>query len=424
VLLSLLAASCGDGGGPPEPASPTPNATSAATAPPAVSPTGDRGPPRPDVERIVEHVRVLSDEIGIRPAGTDGYTAAVDYTRAQLESYGYDVEVQEFTAQHPPSLRRSWVTVETPERREIPAAVFTNIVPSGSTSGRLVDAGRGREGEFPADAAGAIVLIQRDDVRFQDMAERALAAGANGAIVVNSEPELFRGDLADPVDLPMVSISLTDGDALRSLLAQGPVELGMNIVDESLTQNVIARPPGGVCRTLSGGHLDSVPWAQGANDNASGSGTVLELARAAMVAGRDGHCFALWGGEELGLDGSAYFTMTMTEDERNALEAYFNYDVTAGETAPQAVGVPDLVDTVENVSATLGIAVGTDTRVEEVPSDHQSFIDIEIPALVLTSPDYSLIHTPDDTFVNLRRGSLDPIAQLGFELLASFEDAG
>ena len=59
---------------------------------------------------------------------------------------------------------------------------------------------------------------------------------------------------------------------------------------------------------MAGGHLDSVTAGPGINDNASGSATLLEIAR--QLAGTPpAHTirFAWWGAEELGLLGSRHY---------------------------------------------------------------------------------------------------------------------
>ncbi len=298
------------------------------------------------------------------------------------------------------------------------AIVFRGAAP-GAVSARLVDAGTGREEEFPPDAAGAIVLIQRQDVFFADMARRALDVGAVAAVVANREPGLFQGILDPPSELPIIAIDQADGEALRELLAAGPVEVGVRIEEprQVTAHNIIARPVASTCRTLSGGHYDSVPWAAGANDNASGSAMVLELARAVAAAGLSGHCFGLFGAEEVGLLGSAFFVSELSEKERDELEAVFNYDVVAGDARPLVMGSAELLDRAETLAEQAGLDVRRSNRPQDIASDHRSFLDAGIPALMLTSPDFDRIHTAGDTLANLEPTSLETIAALGFALL-------
>jgi len=68
-------------------------------------------------------------------------------------------------------------------------------------------------------------------------------------------------------------------------------------------------------------------------------------------------------------------------------------------------------------AAALGVDVQTSNETRDIGSDHLSFLDANIPALMLTTPDFERIHTPDDTFANLEPAFLDEVAALAFALL-------
>ena len=393
----------------------TPTVEPTATAPPPTA-TPDPGPPQPEVGRILEHIRVLSDEIGARVAGSPAVDAAAAYGAEQFRGWGYDVELQEFTATGHGTLRYTTVTVDQDTPLELEAVAFGGGG-AGVVSGMLVDAGTGLPGDFPPEAAGAIVLIQRLDVLFADMARRTEEAGALGFLVANKEPGLFPGRIDPETDLPAAAIGQADGEALRELLAAGPVEVTLNVRAEVPARNVIARPPSGRCRTVSGGHYDSVPWADGAYDNASGSALVLELARAVAAAGLADHCFALFGAEELGLLGSAFFIEELTAAERDELEVMFNHDASAGSVPLQLIGNAALADEAQTLARQLGFDSTITQLPERASSDHASFLEAGIPALMLTAEGNGTIHTSADTLANLIDESLAAIVELGFALL-------
>lgn len=359
---------------------------------------------------------MLSEQIGRRPSGSPAAQQAIDYARGQLELYGYDVEVQDFTASSADAFLQTRVTTDGPDPLEIPAYVF-QAGAAADVSAPLVDAGSGAAGEFPSDSLGAAALVQRGTVRFAEMASNARAAGAVAIIVANNQPGVNRGDRSEGEPFPAVSIAQSEGEALRDRIAQGPVELQVNIPTEIHGSNVIARPASGVCRTVSGGHLDSVPWSPGAVDNASGAGLVLELARAASAGSMIDHCFALWGGEEIGLTGSAYFVSQLTPEERGLLEAYFNYDVVASDGTPLLLGSSDLIDEAETVAADIGVDVSGGELPNGVGSDHLSFLDGGLSSLMVTTPNFTRIHTPEDVLANLDATYLQRIADLAFALL-------
>jgi aminopeptidase YwaD len=421
VLLALalaLSFACAGGGATPA-ATSTPAAT--ATRAPTATPV-DLGPAEPEVDRVLEHARVLSEDVGIRVAGSPEQQEAAQYARAQLESWGYDVELQPFSDSDPRLTRFSKVVVEGAGGAEFHAVAFAG---SGlrPVSGPLVDAGTGREEEFPPDVEGALVLIQRQDVPFVDMAARAQARGASGVVVANKEPGLFGGALEPAADVPMAGVSQEDGDELRRLLAERETVARLEVPAEVRGTNVIARPPSGQCLTVSGGHIDTVPWAPGATDNASGSALVLELARASAAAGLTDHCFALFDGEEEGLVGSRHFVSALDSAERQAMRAYYNYDVVAGDARIIVIGDDRLIEDTIALGAEVGVPVEPGRLPEGAGSDFASFRDAGIPTVMLTVDDLGIIHTPEDTFENLQAAPIGPIARLGFALLSGMAAA-
>ena len=406
LILAVLGLACGGGSASPPRSSPQPTATPM-----------DPWPPQTEVDRILEYIRVLSEEIGPRLPGSPEEEAVIGYAREQFERWGYQVEVQSFSiSDH--LLRTASLIVELPERREIQTIAFLGAAP-GAVSGRLLDAGAGRPEEFPTDAAGAVVLVQWREAGLVDTIHQAEHAGARAVVVASREMGLFQGSLELPSALPVVAIDEADGDLFRELLARGPVELNVTIEEahEVTAHNIIARPDGSGCRTLTGGHFDSVPVGAGANDNASGAAMVLELARAAAIAGLSGHCFALFGAEETGLDGSRFFISELGREEQDELVAVFIYDVVAGDGQLLVSGSANLEDQAQALAKGAGLDAEHGLRPGGIVSDHVSFLEVGIPALLLTTSDFDRVHTVGDTLANLRPAALEEIAALGLALL-------
>lgn len=92
-------------------------------------------------------------------------------------------------------------------------------------------------------------------------------------------------------------------------------------------------------------HYDSVPEAPGANDNASGTSTVLELARIMKNIPTDKEIrFITFGAEEIGLVGSRYYVSKLSGEEIKRSKANFNLDMvaTSWENASQLyINTPD-----------------------------------------------------------------------------------
>mgnify|MGYP001620040113 CR=1 FL=1 len=382
------------------PPSPTPAATA---TPDAV------GPAAVDGQRAYDHVQRLAVDIGPRVAGTPGEVTARDYIRTTLEAYGYDVTVQDFGFD---------ATAYLPARVDVdpaadPAAV--TAIPAialrgsggGTAAGRLVLAGIGRPEEFPAGGlGGAIALIERGDLTFAQKVGNAIAAGASGVVIYNNEAGRGVFDLGDAVAIPVVGIDQDPGRQLAA--AAQPFEAKISVSPPRGTAyNVIAKPKGVTnCATISGGHYDSVAVTGGADDNASGSAAVLELAR--VVAAKKlmaHHCFALFGAEEFGLFGSKAYVERLGDDEVQELRGMVNLDVvgTAGELS--LIGSADLIDLARLQAEKLGVNAVPSSLPPNTGSDHQSFQNAGVPVVMLYRDD-SLIHTPEDTIQRIVPASL------------------
>jgi aminopeptidase S len=82
---------------------------------------------------------------------------------------------------------------------------------------------------------------------------------------------------------------------------------------------------------MAGAHLDSVPDGPGMNDNASGSGALLELA--VRMGGSPEVTnqvrLAWWGAEEVDMDGSTHYVETLAPADRRKIALYLNLDMVA-----------------------------------------------------------------------------------------------
>ncbi|HCT75134.1 MAG TPA: hypothetical protein DGT23_00770 [Micromonosporaceae bacterium] len=124
------------------------------------------------------------------------------------------------------------------------------------------------------------------------------------------------------------------------------VAAGYNVVKQACTSgctsgsgpNIIADWPGGDPNQviMLGAHLDSVSAGPGINDNASGSGTILEIALtfAAQNPTLTKHVrFGWWTDEEQGLNGSEFYVAQLPSAERTKIKGYFNFDMVASTNA-------------------------------------------------------------------------------------------
>lgn len=387
------------------------------TGPP---PSQEVGSPEPDAERAYAHLQKLAVEIGSRPSGTPQEQAAADYIAEEFRRDGYTVEMQRFPV-NAFIVRSTSLTVEGANGRALQVQPYT-MSRGGSATGEVVFSGLGRAGEFPAAVRGAIALVERGEIPFREKAANAAQAGATALVIYNNAPDLQVGTLqTDGPPIPVLAISGTDGQRLRADMAAGAVRLSLQF-DGGSTQsdsiNVVARPNNARCRVVVGGHYDSVALAAGASDNASGTAAVLEMARATAAAGNPGQaCFVAFASEETGLDGSRAFVQSLTAEDRDALQFMLNFDMVAVGTEWLLIGTPTLQEQARVLLDQLRIPARPTGLRSGSSSDHASFIEAGIPALMVHRADDPLLHTPEDEISRISKADLGESLRIGLALL-------
>ena len=379
------------------------------------------------------HLERLVD-IGDRMTGSPGEREALTATRDALAELGArDAHVETFDIQ-------GWVRgssgIETPSGETESIALPRS--PAGAATGRLVDCGDGLPADFEADLDGAVVVtsstVPDHYDRFVHRREkyyRAVEAGAAAFVFRNHTP----GCLA-----PTGSVG-TDDTPLGPVPAVGVSrEVGTRLVrrheGERVTVRVDCETPdatSGVVRADIGpdtdravyltSHVDAHDIAEGAVDNAAGTATVLEAARALLAREADLDrrvrlvCF---GAEEVGLRGSKREAELVDPD---AVHAVVNCDgVCRGRTLQWYThGFDELGAAVDRVADRFGHPVSV--RPTQHPhSDHWPFVARGIPALLVSSDDgdrgRGWGHTRADTLDKLERRTLREGAILVTELVA------
>ncbi len=146
---------------------------------------------------------------------------------------------------------------------------------------------------------------------------------------------------------------------------------------------------------MLGAHLDSIVWggytrrSPGADDNASGTAAVLELARVmAALPWKRTIRFGFWNAEEFGLIGSSYYA-PMAKRRGDKIVAYINLDMTcyraSGDTTDVDFVLNDstsslvnyMITTGKQYVPTLGVKTG---YLYGGTSDHRSFFRNGFPA--------------------------------------------
>ena len=458
AIAALAAAACGDGDADPgssdAPPPPPPSNEPAASAPPdtdeeraesrsapdsqdagadpapSLPPPPEPPPPEPapptpqpyDNARTLGIVRHLAGTIGPRVQGAPADREAADFLAQRFAAAGYQVDRQRFPLA---TFQEGPLTVEA-DGGPIPATLFGGSV-GGTVTGPLVAVpGLGEAKDYEGrDVAGAVVLVQRGILLFQDKVDTATEHGAAAILIFNNEPGAFQGTLREGSRIPAISLARTQGVALRDALETDLVEIaivaegGLMVVE---SENVIARSQSGECSVYVGGHYDTVPGVPGANDNASGTAIVVELARA--FAGSEGveHvCFVAFGAEEAsqaggGLNGSRFLIERLEAEGALAqLTAMLNLDA-VGDGRLVLVGDGELVGIALRLAAALEIPAARGALPEGAGSDHLLFEASGVPVIFPTAVGAQL-HTPADNLDNLDPQVLDDVGRLAHALL-------
>lgn len=308
-------------------------------------------------ERLLEHAYEITRHV--RPSGSPGENAAIDYIVSRLEEAGVPVEVHELLAYASDPVSAH---VEVPGTRFAPDAITMSF--SGSTEGlEGVAVDVGSLDELPTLVPGTGERLVIEETHALDHVRGKVAVvtgqprnipttvldqlGAVAVIYVNPEerlnelivtstwgtPSLLSAHRLNT--LPTVQIRRSDGDRLRAMMREA--EVTVRISAEVATgwkpmRLAVARvmpegrPDGPY--VLFGGHIDG--WHHGATDEGASNAAMLELAlafhrnrdrlrRGLVVAWWPGHSNARYGG-------STWFADHFFDELRQRGLAYVNID--------------------------------------------------------------------------------------------------
>jgi len=397
-----------------------------------------------DPEVLREHARAIVEHE--RPSGSEGENAAIDYVVSTLTEAGVPVEVHEFDA-----------FVSTPISASVrvlgsdysPVAIgIAYSAPVDSLVAEVVDVGTladlpgleygtgeqlavmgmtvasatSNPREFP-DVSGKIALVTGQPRSAPTAVLEAL--GAAGVIFVNPEERvndlIVTSTWGSPSlrnyhrlpKVPVAHIARSDGDRLRSMLEEGPLQLQLDVeVDTGWrTLRLVmarvdpeSRPDAPY--VLLGGHIDA--WYHGATDEGASNAAMVALAQAfhhnrASIA--RGLVVAWWPGHSNGrYAGSTWFADHYASELRTRALAYVNVDGIGqrGATRFGAATTASLAGLARSVVVD-GAGLPIDPGRPGTHSD-QSFNGVGLPLLQLyhnrSEEDRGTWwwHTPEDTF--------------------------
>jgi hypothetical protein len=413
------------------------------------------------------HVRYLADDrLEGRAVGTDGARCAADYIAAQFASIGLDPAGTEgnYFQSFPIRKGAELGTDNSLSIAEASLTIATDWVPFGfsastAVQGKLIFGGHGlsspgnpEDSYARMDISGKVVVLEWGDpdaphgssLRGEPHFKATVAAGRNAAGVIVLAPEGMRlpsmdGETRSALGIPVAIVTGEHAQAVRSAAEAGSDLLMHTDVRESRVdaRNVVAVLRGGDPQlndeyVIIGAHYDHLGFGgegslapdardvhNGADDNASGTASIIEIARSMAAGPRPDRSvvFVAFTGEERGLWGSEYFASEPTIDLSSTV-AMLNLDM-VGRVVEDAVTVfgfgtaaewDDIVDAANAaISAPLLIGKSPDGY---GPSDHSSFHAKGLPVLHFFSNTHVDYHRPSDDWPKINADGMQRIAEL------------
>ena len=431
------------------------------------------------LDGVLAHVRFLADDrLEGRAVGTVGEHCAGDYLASQFSSLGLEPAGSQGSFFQTFPIRKG---AELGSATRLTVAgrdygVGTDWVPTGfsasaSVEGELVYGGHllsspgNPEDEFARmDISDKIVVVEWGDpddphgtgLRGDPHFKATVAAGRDAAGILLLAPvgmdlptpdSEMRAALAIPVGI----VSGAAAAVLREALIGGAsATLRTDVRATSAeARNVVALLPGTnpLLRgeyVVVGAHYDHLGYGgegslapgetaihNGADDNASGTAAILEIARILAAGPRPDRSvlFIAFTGEERGLWGSAYFVREPTVDLDEAV-AMLNLDM-VGRVVEDGLTVFGVGTAAEwdGIIDRANAELSTPFRIGKSPdgygpSDHSSFYGEGIPVLHFLSNLHEDYHRPSDDWQKINIDGLERVSQLTARIAARLATGG
>jgi hypothetical protein len=315
-----------------------------------------------DNSQVMRLLRDLCGKVGHRLTGSDNFTKACEWAKAEFEAMGLEVELEKWGEWKLAWNRGAWIgRVTKPVAMDMYVATDAwTAGTKGLQQGAVVKAPKADDAEAVKATAGKWTISKSKPSAAVRKATEA--AGALGCVYRAGDPDkkfptrvrVFGNQqtamkaLAEAPTFPEIAVQADHFDALMAM-----VEEGKDVACEFDIQNSFREGPielNNVVATLKGSekpdevvivssHLDSWHQKQGTTDNGTGSTTTMEAARILTKLGIKPLRtikFCLWGGEEQGLLGSRGYVQRHRTD-MTKVSAVFNHDT--GTNWAQSIGV-------------------------------------------------------------------------------------
>ena len=413
-------------------------------------------------DRLYRDVYVLAnDSLKGREAGKPEEKMAADYISRQMQQAGLlpkgdgdSSYLSEFRMNYPVVFKDATLKVNDISFKYTEEFGATDLSSSGTVSAPFVNIGKGRPGvdydlkSGESIVKGNIVVMDIDGtgqedkyMMLNDIIARVKTAVQQGAVGVllhtdsrkSTEDVLFGSPFTVSLNVPVVYVARLPFNKIRRV-NYGTCTIAVE-VDRTISNpvNVVGWINNHSAKTvIVGAHYDHVGVTRsrtgedkslqihnGADDNASGTAAMLELARWATqeTSLKYNYIFVAFSAEEKGLFGSKAFC-SLPWVNNNNIVYMLNMDMVGrlgceGDTM-SVLGVgssvvwASLIDTVQHPDFAIKKITGAPAF-----SDHSPFLKKDIPVIYFTSgihPDY---HTPkDDTELINFRGMTELVSYL------------
>ncbi|MDQ0271724.1 M28 family metallopeptidase [Cytobacillus purgationiresistens] len=379
-------------------------------------------------EEIKETIRVLSEEVGQRFAGTEGEWKGTEYIHQRLSELGIETEKQVY-----PYV--GWEPKGTPELEIISPIskvlktaylLFSGSTPNSGIKGKLTY--HGVKGLIPGvyDMPCYNVLGDEGDI----LAQVVVNSGGDPIALLNPRAKF---------PIPAVVMSYEDHLHVQELLKEGKkIEVFVKVegeIKECKSANIISHPYKSTNtenrkKVIVCAHSDTTLNTPGAYDNGSGIAGIVEVARRLSSINHD-FPFDIdviaFSNEEVGFIGADYYVNDLKEKGTlDGIITVINLDqISAGDKVWSWVGPEELRQKVEESFREAGAYDREDFEIDidtpKAGADEWMFHLEGIPTALLMFwrlPDY---HRPTDTMEKIEYDKVELIIETVFNLLKKIE---
>ena len=381
---------------------------------------------------LQENLRVLTDEIGGRVAGTPAMTKAEQWAIDGFKQAGADsVRTEDFAIAQSWSEGDTQVNVVAPVEFQVHAVSLGWIAPVPHTTSRVVDVGMGTTEDFAkaGDITGAILLVHSKVLAtWDDLFEEYFSAPGVIERAVKGKALLIAFTATRDYDIlyrhintmngkmdviPQVLLAREDALRIARFIANGQkVQMSVsmpNKVGQAITaRNVIAEIKGSDLAgevVIFGAHLDSWNLGTGALDNGCNAATVIDTVRAIKAAGihpRRTMRFILFSGEEQGMLGSLAYVRAHRSEMDNITAVYVLDAGDGAFTGFSTQGRKDVVGALTPLLQPFASYKATEiTNDAELGTDNYDFMIEGVPTILPNQETSNYLinyHATSDTF--------------------------